>query len=101
MLSGHRAFRGDSAPATLAAVINLEPRPLTNVSEGVPHPIERLVSRCLRKDLARRAHASDVKVALEELRDDSVSGALTGAPAPERRRHRWAIGAAGLTSTCR
>ena len=51
MLSGQRAFRGDSTPATLAAVINLEPRPLTNISEGVPQPIERLVSRCLRKDL--------------------------------------------------
>jgi serine/threonine protein kinase/Tol biopolymer transport system component len=97
MLSGQRAFRADSMPATLAAVINLEPRPLTTISEGVPQPIERLVSRCLRKDLARRAqHASDVKVALEELRDDSVSGVLTGAPAPGRRRHRWAIGAAAV-----
>ena len=95
MLSGQRAFRGDSTPATLAAVINLEPRPLTNISEGAPQPIERLVSRCLRKDLARRAqHASDVKIALEELRDDSVSGVLAGARAPERRRQGWAIGGA-------
>ena len=95
MLSGQRAFRGDSTPATLAAVINLEPRPLTNISEGVPQPIERLVSRCLRKDLARRAqHASDVKIALEELRDDSVSGVLAGARTPERRRQGWAIGGA-------
>jgi eukaryotic-like serine/threonine-protein kinase len=95
MLSGQRAFRADSTPATLAAVINLEPRPLTNISEGVPQPIERLVSRCLRKDLARRAqHASDVKIALEELRDDSVSGVLAVALSPERRRQGWAIGGA-------
>ncbi len=81
MLSGQRAFRGDSTPATLAAVINLEPRPLTNISEGVPQPIERLVSRCLRKDLARRAqHASDVKIALEELRDDSGQRRARGRP---------------------
>jgi eukaryotic-like serine/threonine-protein kinase len=90
MLSGQRAFRADSTPATLAAVINLEPRPLTNLAEGVPQAVERLVSRCLRKDLSRRAqHASDVKVALEELREDSTSGALA-APAPVRTSRRSA-----------
>jgi len=84
MLSGQRAFRADSTPATLAAVINLEPRPLTNLAEGVPQAVERLVTRCLRKDLSRRAqHASDIKVALEELREDSTSGAVA-APAPGR-----------------
>jgi eukaryotic-like serine/threonine-protein kinase len=89
MLSGQRAFRADSTPATLAAVINLEPRPLTNLAEGVPQAVERLVSRCLRKDLSRRAqHASDIKVALEELREDSTSGALA-APAPVRTSRRW------------
>jgi eukaryotic-like serine/threonine-protein kinase len=89
MLSGQRAFRADSTPATLAAVINLEPRPLANLAEGVPQAVERLVSRCLRKDLSRRAqHASDVKVALEELREDSTSGALA-APAPVRTPRRW------------
>ena len=93
MLSGQRAFRGDSTAATLAAVINLEPRPLANLAEGVPQPVERLVSRCLRKDLARRAqHASDLKVALEELREDSTSGMLA-APAPARGR-KWLVAGA-------
>src|SRR5262245_7847180 len=55
MLSGQRAFRADSTPATLAAVINLEPRPLTNLAADIPQAVERLVSRCLRKDLSRRA----------------------------------------------
>ena len=90
MLSGQRAFRADSMPATLAAVINLEPRPLTTLAEGVPQPVEKLVSRCLRKDLSRRAqHASDIKVALEELREDSTSGALA-APPPARISRQWA-----------
>src|SRR4051812_10297731 len=92
MLSGRRAFGGESTPATLAAVINLEPRPLTNISEAVPQQVERLVSRCLRKDLARRAqHASDVKIALEELRDDSASGVLAGVRAPERPGRGWVV----------
>ena len=35
-----------------------------------------------------------MKIALEELRDDSVSGVLAVARAPERRRQGWAIGSA-------
>jgi Tol biopolymer transport system component len=97
MLSGQRAFQGDSTPATLAAVINLEPRPLSKLTAGMPVEVERLVSRCLHKDLGRRAqHASDVKVALEELREDSSSGALAVAAAPRSARLRgraWAAGA--------
>ena len=77
MLSGKRAFRADSTPGTLAAVINLEPQPLAKVAEDVPQAVEQLVSRCLRKDLSRRAqHASDIKVALEDLQEDSSSGSL-------------------------
>jgi Tol biopolymer transport system component len=86
MLSGQRAFRADSTPATLAAVINAEPTPLTH---DVPQAVERLVSRCLRKDLSRRAqHASDVKISLEELREDSTSGALAAPAQPSTRRSR-------------
>ena len=95
MLSGQRAFTGDSTPATLAAVINLEPRPLSKLLEGVPQPVERLVSRCLRKDLSRRAqHASDVKLALEELREDSTSGAAA-APPPAPAWRRWLLAGIG------
>jgi eukaryotic-like serine/threonine-protein kinase len=90
MLSGKRAFRADSTPGTLAAVINLEPQPLSTVVEDVPQAVDRLVSRCLRKDLSRRAqHASDIKLALEELQEDSDAGSLGSrtavAPVPKRR----------------
>ncbi len=87
MLSGQRAFQGDSTPAMLAAVITLEPRPLASLAAGVPQGVERLVSRCLRKDLSRRAqHASDVKLTLEELREDSASAVLAPTSAPARHR---------------
>jgi Tol biopolymer transport system component len=85
MLSGQRAFQRESTPATLAAVINLEPRPLSKLAERIPPGVELLVRSCLRKDLSRRAqHASDIKVTLEELREDSSSGVV--APAPPGRR---------------
>ncbi len=99
MLSGQRAFRADSTPGTLAAVINLDPPALATVTEDLPQPVERLVSRCLRRDLARRAqHASDVKIALEDLQEDSLSGPQSGAVAPAavgpaRRSSRMAAAA--------
>jgi Tol biopolymer transport system component len=92
MLSGQRAFQGDSAPATLAAVIALEPRPLSNLGAHVTPEVERLVSRCLRKDVSRRAqHASDVKLALEELKDDSTSGTVSSSARPPGQRRRGVV----------
>ena len=95
MLTGRRAFRRDSPALTLAAILHLEPPALP---EGTPSELERIVARCLRKDPARRfQHMDDVRVALEELKEESESGKLAGIPATERkypRRWLWAIGAA-------
>jgi hypothetical protein len=94
MLSGKRAFRADSTPGTLAAVINLEPQPLAKVTEDVPPAVEQLVSRCLRKDLNRRAqHASDIKVALEDLQEDSRSGSLQRSAAVSAPPRAGGVGA--------
>ncbi len=101
MVSGHRAFQGATQMATLAAVINQEPKPLGDLAPGVPRELERLIGRCLRKDPARRAqHIADIKLGLEEIKEDSESGALSSAsgvssvaaPAPGTRRSpRWLI----------
>lgn len=76
MVSGQRAFRADTTARTLAAVITLDPPPIATLTANVPAPLEKVISRCLRKDLTKRAqHASDLKLALEEIHEDSVSGA--------------------------
>src|SRR3954453_440759 len=69
MLSGRRAFHEGSPAATFAAVINKDPNPLTSSTPGALSPeLERLVSRCLRKDPGQRVqHASDLKIAFEDL----------------------------------
>jgi Tol biopolymer transport system component len=78
MLTGHRAFQGESKLATLAAILNLEPEPLEKLNAGVPHDLVRIVQRCLRKDPDRRAHSMrDLKLALEEIKEDSDSGRIT------------------------
>ncbi len=96
MLTGRRPFTGDTKLSTLAAIVNQEPRPAKQLVEGLPAELDRVLARCLRKDPARRLQTmGDLKVTLEELKEESDSGRLTaGAPVPARRR-TWLWAAAG------
>jgi Tol biopolymer transport system component len=91
MVTGSRAFQGDTRASTLAAVLKDEPTPPSQIAVGLPRDVERLIRRCLQKDPARRfQHMDDLKVALEELKEESDSGALAAATAPmQTRRWRW------------
>jgi len=80
MVTGRRAFGGDSKLSTLASVLHSEPTPLTQSGSGVPRDVERIISRCLRKDPQRRWQSmADVKVALEDMLEELESGKLGGA----------------------
>jgi eukaryotic-like serine/threonine-protein kinase len=97
MLTGRRAFGRDSRIKTLAAVLNEEPKPASAVIETVPGELERIIGRCLRKDPQRRWQTmSDLKVALQDLKEDSESGKLQ-APAAARKGPGRLVGiAAGV-----
>jgi Tol biopolymer transport system component len=86
MLCGHRAFQSESKLATLATILQQEPVPLSTVAEGVPRELEKLVLRCLRKDPERRAqHAADLRLALEEIREESGPVQPAAVRTPPRR----------------
>ncbi len=75
MLSGKRAFQGESQMRTVAKVLHEEPPPLGEVVANIPPELERLIGRCLRKDPERRLRSmADLRVALEELKEESDSG---------------------------
>ena len=77
MITGQRAFRGESRVSTLAALMEKDPQPPSEISSNTPPDLERLIVRCLRKDVNRRSQSmADVKLALDELRDESESGKL-------------------------
>jgi eukaryotic-like serine/threonine-protein kinase len=85
MVTGRRAFHGDSQIATLSAILREEPKPAGEVVEGLSRELERIISRCLRKSPERRFQAMpDLKVALEELKEESDSGTLGAVPAQKR-----------------
>jgi len=100
MVSGHQAFPGTSKLSTLSSVLHREPQPVSQTVPDIHPELERVISRCLKKEPERRWQTmADVKVALEELRDElDVSGiapaqARTAKPAA-RRDWRWiAVGA--------
>jgi Tol biopolymer transport system component/predicted Ser/Thr protein kinase len=86
MLSGKRAFEGQSAASVIAAVLEREPAPL-----DLAPPLERVIRTCLAKDPEQRfQNARDLK------RD--LAWAAEQAPvraAPESRRW-WVGGAAAV-----
>ena len=97
MATGQQAFHGDSKMSTLAAILNQEPKPISQLVPGIPRDLEKIITRCLRKDPNRRFQTmADLKVTLDELKEESDSGTLAGTPPvvrPARRPWVWAAAA--------
>jgi eukaryotic-like serine/threonine-protein kinase len=65
MLSGQRAFNGESWISIITAILRDEPRRLGEIRADIPAWLELTVSRCLRKDPTERFQTmSEVKQAL-------------------------------------
>ncbi|HTO87545.1 MAG TPA: protein kinase [Thermoanaerobaculia bacterium] len=68
MLSGQRAFRGDTAADTITAILSKEPPDLTQTNQEVHPGLERIVRHCLEKNPEERFEsARDVAFDLESL----------------------------------
>ena len=88
MVTGARAFAGTSTADTLGAVIHAQPKAPSALIPHVPSDLEKVILRCLRKDPDRRyQHMADVKVALQDIRDDTQSASAAAvSPSSHRRR---------------
>jgi serine/threonine protein kinase len=75
IVTGRRPFQGATKMSTILAILQKEPPPPGGLAPNLPAELEKIILRCLRKDRDRRTqHIDDIKLALEELRDDSASG---------------------------
>src|SRR5437870_9094454 len=73
MLSGKRAFRGDSMAETMSAILREDPPDLSETNKTVSPALERVVHHCLEKNPDERFHsARDLAFAIE-----SLSGSAT------------------------
>ena len=78
MLSGKRAFHGDSAVETLNAILKEDPPELSESNSQVNPALERVVMHCLEKNPGQRFQsARDVAFALESLSGLSSSRTVT------------------------
>ena len=71
MLSGKRAFEGENAMDVISSILQKEPVPLNRLKPEVPHEIERIVGKALRKDYEERYQtAKDLLIDLKDARTD-------------------------------
>ena len=101
MLTGQKAFQGTSKMSTLSAILHQEPKPVTTIIPAIPADLEKLINRCLRKDPAKRfQHMDDVRVALNELKEDSESERLQSTPAASKQitSKRFVTGAVAVVA---
>jgi eukaryotic-like serine/threonine-protein kinase len=90
MLSGERAFKGETAADTMSAILSKDPPELDTTRLAIPPGLDRLVRRCLEKspDL-RFQSANDLAFALETLTAASTSSHALEATAPMASRTAW------------
>jgi eukaryotic-like serine/threonine-protein kinase len=94
MLTGRRAFQGDSSVSVLSAILGKEPAPL---GPEIPHDVQTIVTRCLRKDPARRwQNMADLTIALADAQEESESGAAAAALPRKTRIWPWTAAAVFL-----
>ncbi len=97
MLTGARAFHGDSAVETMNAILKEEPRDLSAVTTGIPPALDRIVRHCLEKSPAERFQsARDLAFDLGSLSEASTPSATAHVAASRSRAigRRVLLGAA-------
>ena len=90
MISGKRAFHGDSAADTMSAILREDPPDLSVTNRDVSPALDRVVRHCLEKSPEQRFHsAHDLAFDLEALSGVSTpSGPAALSAAPPRPRGR-------------
>ena len=108
MVTGTRAFSGDSQASLITAIMESEPPPLSQVQPITPPALERLVRRCLAKLPGERwASAHDLAAELRWIAEGGARATEAGSDRgllarSQRRKLAWTtaafIAVAGLTA---
>src|SRR5262245_5062021 len=97
MATGRQAFRGESTPQTLTAIIEDDPEPIGRTAPKTPPPLRWVIDRCLAKEpKGRYAATDDLARELADMREhlSELSSGSAVEIEPARRRPRWQIGRA-------
>jgi Tol biopolymer transport system component len=103
MLTGKRAFKRETPAETMTAILREEPQALNDTGWQGPPELQRILARCLEKNVARRFQSSsDLAFAIESLSGTSArTSTAKTVPLPNSRRAwlPWVIAAALLIGT--
>ncbi len=103
MITGQRAFGGNSMVSILAAILRGEPMPAAEIKPGLPRGLDRIVTRCLQKDPdCRYQHAGDLKIDLQQVSQELAAGGSEirqeASPRLSLRRWWWLAAAAACVA---
>jgi len=86
MISGKRAFHGETSADTMSAILGKEPQDLSDSTASLPPAMTRIVEHCMEKNPSQRFQSMhDVAFYLETLSGTSAT-AIAAAPALAPRR---------------
>ncbi|MEP6783511.1 MAG: hypothetical protein ABI983_07565, partial [Acidobacteriota bacterium] len=88
MVTGTRAFAGQSSSAIAAAILHSEPAPISSSMRNIPKAFDQLVRTCLEKDPDRRWESAH-DVALQLAAIGAGSDQLHTAPTQSNHWVRW------------
>jgi serine/threonine protein kinase len=89
MLSGRRAFHGESAADKMSAILKEDPPDLSHLNGDVSLALDRLVIHCLEKNPRERFHSvRDLGFALETISGTSGQTVASAAPLRTRSKNR-------------
>jgi eukaryotic-like serine/threonine-protein kinase len=101
MVTGHKAFDGDSAPRVMAAILTIHPPQISTLQPSAPPALERVITRCLTKDPDERwQSAYDLKAELQWIAEGAAQPGAAIALSKRGPRMReglaWVAAAVGI-----
>ena len=92
MLSGKRAFHGETPADTMSAILKEDPPELSETGRNVPPGLERVVNHCLEKSPTQRFQsAGDVAFNLESLTETSAISKGGLRTVTVSRKRQWLV----------
>jgi serine/threonine-protein kinase len=94
MLTGKRAFTGDTTLSTLSSILRDEVRPVSETAANVPPLLDQIIKQCLCKNpMARWQSMQEVRTVLVALQNKQAAPMLGVAqpPAAAKKRAPWVM----------
>ena len=81
MATGERPFRGNTHAELISAILRDKPKSLMDLRADLPLSLQRILERCLAKDVSDRYAATELRDAIQQLRQAFYSGRFSASAA--------------------